>query len=289
MRIPDLYAKGQIVYSFEFFPPRTEAGVRSLMRTLEQLRALGPDFVSVTHPLDRSRRHLTLELVARIKRDLDLEAMAHMTCVNASRDEMHGDLEQLASNGIENVLALRGDPPEPDEIVVPESEWFPYASDLVAYIRAAFPFSVGGAAHPEVHPEARDAEDDLRNLRTKVDAGCDFLITQLFFANADYFRFVERAHAFGVDVPIVPGIMPVTSVSGIKRMVALSGQKIPSALLQRLERAEGNDEKVEEIGVEWARRQCEELVARGAPGIHFYTLNRSKATRRILTDLRSGS
>ncbi len=287
MRIADMYAASRPVYSFEFFPPHGPAGVAALLRTLAELRALEPSFVSVTYPLDRARRHLTLDLVARIDRELGLEAMAHLTCVNASQGEIRAALERLQADGIENVLALRGDPPAPEAISVPREDWFPHAADLAAYVRRSFPFCIGGAAHPEVHPEAVDAEADLRFLSAKVSAGCEFLITNFFFENSLYFEFVERARRAGVTAPIVPGIMPVTSVSGIRRMAQLNGSSIPAALLARLAPVEGDSKAVEEIGISWARAQCEELVRRGAPGIHFYTLNRSKATRRIVSDLRA--
>lgn len=286
MRIADLYGRGEPVCSFEFFPPQTDRGARTLMRTIDELRGLAPDFVSVTYPLDRSRRHLTLELVARIKRDAGLEAMAHLTRVNASPEEIRAQLERLERDGIENVLALGGDPPPPEQIEIPEAEWFAHASDLVAFVRRHFPFCVGGAAHPEVHPSAPDADTDLGNLKIKVDAGCEFLITQFFFTNSLYFDFAERARRSGIDVPIVPGIMPVTSISGIKRMASINGSSLPPALLERLEGVEGDRKAVEEVGTTWAQTQCEELLDRGAPGIHFYTLNRSTATRRILSALR---
>jgi methylenetetrahydrofolate reductase (NADPH) len=287
MRIADMYAGGGPVYSFEFFPPHGPRGARSLMRTLADLRRLEPAFVSVTYPLARERRHLTLQLVADIKRDLGLESMAHLTRVNASRDEIRKQVEQLERDGIENVLALGGDPPAPEEIVVPEEEWFPYACDLARFLHERFDFCIGGAAHPETHPRAASAEDDLRHALSKVEAGCEFLITNFFFTNEVYFRYVERARAFGIEVPIVPGIMPVTSVSGIVRMAKLNGASVPRDLLGPLEAVQEDPNAVAEIGVEWARTQCEELVDRDVPGIHFYTLNRSDATRRILSHLRA--
>ena len=287
MRIASLYRERRPIYSFEFFPPRTEKGATSLMRTVERLRPLEPGFVSVTYPLDRARRHLTLELVTRIKRETGLEAMAHITRVNAARDEIRKHLEQLERDGIQNVLALGGDPPAAEELVVPEDEWFPHASDLATFARESFSFCIGGAAHPEVHPQAPDAETDLRHLRTKVEAGCEFLITNFFFTNDLYFDFVERAQAIGISAPIVPGIMPVTNIEGIRRMATLNGTSIPERLDAELERARGDVRAVEEVGIAWARGQCEDLVDRSVPGIHFYTLNRSLATRRILSELRS--
>ncbi len=287
MRIGDMYRAGRTVYSFEFFPPHGPVGVATLLRTLDELRSLEPDFVSVTYPLDRARRRLTLELVVRIKRELGLEAMAHLTCADATGAELRAILEGLRADGIENVLALRGDPPPPDKIAVPRAEWLPHGADLAALARS-LSLCVGGAAHPEVHPQATDAESDLRYLREKVQAGCEFLITNFFFTNELYFRFVERAAAAGVRAPIVPGIMPVSSVSGIRRMAELNGAELPAELATRLGRVDGDDKAVEEVGTEWALAQCQELVRRGVPGIHFYTLNRSTATRRILSRLRKG-
>ncbi len=286
MRIADLFRRGRPVFSFEFFPPRTEAGVRSLFRTLDDLRRLEPDFVSVTYPLDRSRRHLTLEIVTRIRDEVGLEAMAHLTCVNASREEIHRVLEGLRDHEIHNVLALGGDPPAPESRVVPEEESFRYASELAAYAREHFGFCLGGAAHPEKHPAAPDFETDLGNLKRKVQAGCEFLITQLYFDNEDYFRLVERARAIGIEVPIVPGIMPITSLGGILRMAEINGSSIPAKLHRELQGVEADPEATEEIGVAYARSQCEELLQKGVPGIHFYTLNRSAATRKILEHLR---
>ncbi len=287
MRIAELYKRQRPVFSFEFFPPKTELGVRSLFRTLDELRKLKPDFVSVTYPLDRSRRHLTVEIVSRIRRETGIEAMAHLTCVDATHQEIRQVLEQLEPNGIENVLALRGDAPAEGQSVVPREEWFQHASDLAAFIRENFALCIGGAGHPEKHPEAPGLETDLENLGLKVEAGCEFLITQLYFTNADYFTFVDRARGVGIDVPIVPGIMPVTSVPGIKRMCEMNGTAIPSAFLNELESVQADDQAVEELGVAYAKTQCEELLEKGVPGIHFYTLNRSTATRQVLTHLRS--
>ena len=260
MKIADMYRREEPVYSFEFFPPKTDGGVRSLFRTLDELRALRPDFVSVTYPLDRSRRHLTVEIVSRIKRETGLEAMAHLTCVNASRQEITSVLQELETEGIQNVLALRGDPPSEEETAVPRDEWFPYAADLAAHVRDHFSFSIGGAAHPEKHPDSPDFETDLRYLEQKVDAGCEFLITQFYFDNADYFNLVREARALGIGVPIVPGIMPVTSVPGIKRMAAMNESRIPPEFLASIESVQDDSAAVEELGVSYAQEQCRELV-----------------------------
>ena len=281
MRVADLYGHGRPVFSFEFFPPRTEKGAASLLRTTKELAQLSPDFISVTCPLDKPRRPRTFELVATIKRDLGIETMAHLVTVDYSREEMRGVLSGLKDEGIENVLALRGDLPEQGEVV----REFRHGSELAAFARE-FGFCIGGAAHPEMHPDSSDWEGEMRHAAGKVDAGCDFLVTQLFFDNADYFAYVERARQVGIDVPIVAGIMPVGSVPGIQRMAAQNGNRIPDHYLRELVAAQEDPAAVHALGVRYATEQCVELLERGAPGIHFYTLNRSPATREILTALR---
>ncbi len=283
MRIASLYRSKQPVFSFEFFPPKSDAGVDALFAALAELAKLRPDFVSVTCPLDKPRRPLTFSLVARIQREVGIAAMAHLVTVHYSRAEVAEVLAGLRRDGVENVLALRGDLPAEAPGAPRE---FPHASDLARFARAEG-FSVGGAAHPERHPDSRDWEIDLAGARRKVDAGCEFLVTQLFFDNDDYFAYVERARTSGIEVPIVAGIMPVTSVAGIRRMAAMNGNRIPDALAADLERVDGDAAAVAATGVEWATRQCEDLLERGVPGIHFYTLNRSPATREILTALRA--
>jgi methylenetetrahydrofolate reductase (NADPH) len=286
MRITDLVERGGPVFSFEFFPPRTTAGSQALVRTIGELHRLHPDFVSVTYPLEPSRRHLTLELVSKIKYEVGIESMAHLTCVGSTREHLSEELESLEQAGIENVLLLRGDRPSgEDEGREPEQD-FAHASDLAAFVRGRFAFCIGGAAYPEKHPEAPDFETDLENTLTKVRAGCEFLITQLFFDNDDYFGFVKRARATGIGVPILPGIMPITNVQGIKRMTQLCGATIPPDLLAELERSGDDEQAVARIGIAHAQAQCQALLDGGAPGIHFYTLNRSTATREILSDLR---
>jgi methylenetetrahydrofolate reductase (NADPH) len=284
MRVADLYARGRPVFSFEFFPPRTPRGAESLLRTTKELARLSPDFVSVTCPLDKSRRPDTIALVIRIKRDLGIEAMAHLVTVDYRRDEVTRVLEQLREGGIENVLALRGDLPEGADPEAPRD--FPHGADLARFVCDFGGLCVGGAAHPERHPESSDWTGEIRHAREKVDAGCEFLVTQLFFDNADFFQYVERARAAGIGVPIVPGIMPVGSVPGIKRMASMNGNRIPADFLAELEAAAEDPAAVHALGVRHATAQCEELLARGVPGIHFYTLNRSPATREILTHLR---
>jgi methylenetetrahydrofolate reductase (NADPH) len=281
MSIADLYRRGEPVISFEFFPPRTDAGFRSLYRTIEDLKQLGPGFVSVTMGAGGSTRSKTVELVIRIQQELGITAMAHLPCTGFERHEIGEILDSLAAGDVKNVLALRGDPPRDEEDFHHPVDGFDFASELTAYIAERGDFTIGGACHPEVHPDAENAEVDLANLKRKVDAGSDFLITQLFFDNRKYFDFMARARRVGIEVPIVAGIMPITSVSGIRRMTALGGAMIPSDLDAELSRVADDDDATLEVGIEWTTAQCRELMEQGAPGIHFYTLNRSPATRRI--------
>jgi methylenetetrahydrofolate reductase (NADPH) len=285
MRIAERFATGRPAFSFEFFPPKSEAGFDALFETIRDLKPLDPDFVSVTWGAGGSTRRKTVELVIQIQREVGLTAMAHLSCIGSSPEELAATLDLLASGGIENVLALGGDRPRD---YAPPPGAFRFANELVAFIRSRWDFCLGGACNPETHPLAAGPEEDLRNLARKLDAGVDFLITQLFFDNADYFAFVERARAAGIRVPIVPGIMPIVSVAGIRRMTSMSGAKIPDELAARLAPIEHDDDRVRALGVEWATLQCLELLERGASGIHFYTLNRSSATRAILQQLRRG-
>jgi methylenetetrahydrofolate reductase (NADPH) len=274
------------VFSFEFFPPKSDAGERVLGLALESLRQLSPAFVSVTYGAGGSSRNRTLELTKWIKQELGIEAMAHLSCVGSTADELGEILADMEAAGIENILALRGDPPKG------ESDWkrhpggLTYSTELAAMIRDASDACIGGACFPEVHPEAPDMAHDLRFLKEKVDNGVSFLITQLFFNNELYFRFVDEARAAGIDVPILPGIMPITDLRQIKTITGMCGATIPPALLEALEWRSHDPDAVLQLGVSYATLQCAELLARGAPGIHFYTLNRSHATRAILSALR---
>lgn len=288
MRIDEIIARrSEPVFSFEFFPPKTPEGEVRLFRALEALRPLEPDFVSVTWGAGGSTRAKTIDIVSRIRATHGLEAMAHFTCVGATTDELRAALRQMRDAGIENVLALRGDPPQGQDRFTPVEGGLKYATELTALVAEAHPeLCLVGACYPEVHSEAPDRETDLRHLKEKVDAGARVLITQLFFDNDVYYRFVEDARAIGIDVPIIPGIMPIISTAGIKRMTSLCGATIPPALLEALEQRGDDEEAVAELGVAYATLQCAELLASGAPGIHFYTINRSPATRAILSALR---
>ncbi len=285
MRIADGYGRGHPVVSFEFFPPRTEAGFAALYRTVAELKQLDPGFVSVTWGAGGSTRRQTVELVTRIQDELGITAMAHLTCVGSTADELAAILDRLVAAGIENVLALGGDPPRGEAAWQPVAGGFTYASELAAFAHARWPLCLGGACYPETHPRAASPAADLDHLKRKVDAGVEFLLTQLYFDNADYFRFVDRARAAGIAVPIVPGIMPIVSASNIRRITTLSGARIPTALDAKLSEVAHDDARVAELGVEWATAQCRELLAASVPGLHFYTLNQSPATRRIHQNL----
>jgi methylenetetrahydrofolate reductase (NADPH) len=288
VKIDDIIADADgPVFSFEFFPPKSDEGEANLRAALSDLRELEPAFASVTYGAGGSTQDRTLEITKWLKADLGIEAMAHLTCVGASADQLRGTLTDLEAAGIENVLALRGDAPAGATEWTPHPEGLRYSAELVELIHSEFPeFGIGAAAFPEVHPEAADPLSDLQYLKVKVDHGTGFLITQLFLDNEAYFRFVDAARFAGVEVPILPGIMPITNVAQIKKITGMCGATIPPALLSELERHADNPEAVAELGVAYATLQCAELLANGAPGIHFYTLNRSLATRAILTALK---
>ena len=289
MKIRELFSAKKPLFSFEFFPPKTDAGMANLERTIGELSDLRPDYVSVTYGAGGSTRERTVDLVTRIQNDLGICAMAHFTCVGATRDEMAVVLDRLVGAGIENIIALRGDPPAGAERFEATADGFAYASELTAFLRGRFGdrLSIAGACYPEGHVECRDLDRDLAHAVAKVRAGCDFLITQLFFDNSHYFRFVERARAAGITVPIVPGIMPIGNVAQIERFTKLCGATIPHSLFSELDRCRNDPSAVAALGVAQATAQCVELLREGAPGVHFYTLNQSPATRVILTALRA--
>lgn len=288
MKIKELFDRGNPVFSFEFFPPKDEAGITSLMETVKNLQDLDPSFVSVTYGAGGSTRRKTIEITKRIKQELGIEAMSHLTCVGHSRDEISAILDEIETAGIENIMTLRGDPPRGETHFVPHPDGFRHANELVTFIRSQKPaFCLGVAGYPEGHPEASSKEADLTNLKRKVDAGANFIVTQLFFDTRDYFDLTERAQAVGIRLPVVPGIMPITDVAQIKRFTQMCGAKIPPTLLAELETVDGNKEAVVEIGIRYSTAQCESLLKNGAPGIHFYTLNKSASTRTILSNLKN--
>ncbi len=285
-RIADLLRAGGPLFSFEFFPPRTEAAARTLARTVAELAPLNPAFVSVTYGAGGSTRTLTLETVSRIRAETGITVMAHLTCVGHDRAELRRILTELRDAGVRNLMDLRGDPPQGETTFMPPADGFAHADELIRFVRAeGFDFCIGAACYPEGHLESEDRAQDLAHLVGKVAAGAEFLITQLFYDNAFYFDFLRRARAAGIAVPIIPGIMPITDAAQVQRITRLCGATIPTRLQVQLERCETADE-VFQVGLRWATEQCRELLAEGAPGVHFYTLNRSPATRRILQALR---
>jgi methylenetetrahydrofolate reductase (NADPH) len=282
----DARATHRPVVSFEFFPTKTEEGERTLLQTtIPALRRLGPDFCSVTYGAGGGTRDKTLAIVDRIQREQQLTAMAHLTCVNATRDDTRAVLERTRALGIKNILALRGDPPDGGDFRKTDGG-FEYSYELVRFIRSVDDFGIGVAGFPEGHVACREGKAvDWQRLKHKIEQGADFVITQLFFRNSDYFDFRDHLAGLGVTVPLVPGILPILSTAQIKRFVSLCGAELPAALVGELEKRGGDDEAVTRFGIEYATRQCEELLREGAPGLHFYTLNKSRSTTEVLGHL----
>lgn len=276
--------------SVEFFPPKNDEGARQILETAQQLEPFAPDFVSITYGAGGSTRERTLEYGKLLAERFGFEVMPHLTCVGHSRDELSGIIRNFESLGFRNIMALRGDPPKGQNVFTPHPEGFRYASELVAFIREGFPqFGIGVGGYPEKHPEAPSLEADMQALKLKVAAGADFITTQLFLDNNDYFRYVEQCRALGITTPIVPGILPALGLEQIKRFCAFCQARIPDDLLALLEAVQGNPQMEEKVGIEWAYAQCEELLARGAPGIHFYILNRSHAAVELFSRLRGNA
>lgn len=274
------------LFSFEFFPPKTPEGEEALFRTLAELRGFRPAFVSITYGAMGSTREKSVAWTRRIL-ELGLNPLAHLTVAGQSQKEVAEVLDRFVEAGAQNILALRGDPPKGERVFRPHPEGFRYAAELVALIRKRYGdrLAVGGAAYPEGHPESESLEADLRHFKAKVEAGLDFAITQLFFNNAHYFGFLERARRVGIGIPILPGIMPITSYPQLRRFTEVCGASIPGPLLTKLERHQNDPEAILEIGVEHATRQVAELLKAGVEGVHFYTLNKSPATRMVLERL----
>jgi len=282
MRIDQILASKRPVFSVEFFPPKTEPATEQLYATARSLRELEPDFVSVTYGAGGSTRDGTVEITRALKDELGFETMAHLSCVGETKDGLTTTLDRIAAAGIENVFALRGDPPRGQEDFVQPEGGLGSAAELAAFIAAGWDLTIGGACFPEVHPEAPDLDTDLAYLRSKVEAGASFLITQLFFDNQVYFDFVAAARERGIDVPIVAGVIPVASFAQTKRICQLCDASIPPRLAEAFATAEGDERAEFELGVAYAAQQCAELLVAGAPGIHFYALNRAPATRAVL-------
>jgi methylenetetrahydrofolate reductase (NADPH) len=290
MRIDELLKRDEPCFSVEFFPPKSEEGRATLLETVEVLSGLAPDYFSVTYGAGGSTRdrHTTLEITRMIREEFGVEAMAHLNCVGEKAEGLRAVVDEIAELGIENVLALRGDPPRGEPSFVQPEGGLSSAAELTAMINEAHPeLAIGGACFPEVHPEADSLEADLAYLKTKVEGGATFLITQLFFDNRVYFDFVPAARAAGIEVPIIPGIIPIASYAQVKRTCELCDASMPEPLVAALEALEGDERAEFAFGVAYGARQCAELLAAGAPGIHFYALNRHPATRAILGALKA--
>lgn len=274
--ISDMLTAGEPVFSVEFYPPKTEEGARQMLRTAKSLSAFRPDFVSITYGAGGSTRERTLEY-GELMRDLfNFEVMPHLTCVGHSRDELDAMLERFQQAGFRNIMTLRGDPPKGKTDFQPHPDGLAHASELVAFIRERFPrFCLGVAGYPEKHPESPSLESDLAHLKHKVDQGADFITTQLFFDNADYFAFVDKCRALGIGKPIIPGILPALSLDQVTKFCGFCQAKLPSGLIRRLEAVAGDEDAERRVGVEWAHEQVKQLLEAGAPGVHLYILNRS--------------
>lgn len=285
MKIIDLFKTQSRTYSFEFFPPKDEISAVDFGINVGQLLKLRPSFVSVTYGAGGSTQERTFALVDLLQNKIGLNTMAHYTCVNSSRTKVEADLTYLKGLGIDNFMLLRGDPPKGEGSYVPHSEGFAYASELISFAKNKLDICACGAAYVEKHPEAPSLDKDLMNLKLKVDAGADFIITQLFFENNKYFSFVEQARNIGINSRIIPGIIPITAYGQIKRFVQMSGSSIPDEIIDKMNTYKENPDKIYQIGMDFAIQQCRDLLVMGAPGLHFYTLNKSRATIEIFETL----
>ena len=285
MRITDIIRHRRPVFSLEFFPPKSPDEMALLYQVLNEVKDLAPGYVSVTYGAGGGTRDKTFEIAERAKSEIGLESAAHLTCVGNSKDDIALILNGLVSSGIENVVALRGDPPNGDPRFIPRPDGFRHASELTEFIRNSYPLCIAVAGYPEGHIEAPDKEADWIHLEEKVNAGADLVITQLFFENSYFYEFENRLHQRGVSVPIIPGILPITNFQQTVRIARFCGARIPDKVLQDLALIQNNPGAVQKYGIEYATQQCKDLLAHGVPGIHFYTLNKSRATREIIRSL----
>jgi methylenetetrahydrofolate reductase (NADPH) len=285
MLIRDLFGQKKRTLSFEVFPPVREGNLESLFKTVAELKELKPDFISVTYGAGGGTRDKTIEIASRVQNEFGSEALAHLTCVAATRDDIARIVEEMKKHNIENILALRGDPPKGEEKFVRPAGGFGFANELVSFIRELNGFCIGVAGYPEGHPEASSFDDDLKNLKKKVDAGADFIVTQLFFNNDDFYRFRDRALALKINVPIIPGIFPILNHKQVLRITELCGAKIPSALGEKLCWLKDKPEDVEKYGIEYAQKQARDLLHNEVRGLHLCTMNQSRAARKIVREL----
>ena len=284
MKIKDILTTTRPV-SFEFFPPRSADGIAAVLETLDELKSYCPDFISVTYGAGGSTRSFTEEITIQAKRLAGVEVMAHLTCVGQTVEEIDSVLNRLESEGVENVIALRGDPPRGETAFVPVEGGFQHATDLLKHVTSNYKFGLAAACYPEGHTESVDLDSDLDYVKMKVDNGADFLVTQLFYDNRHYFDFVDRAKSVGISVPIVPGVLPVLNSAQVRRFTSLSGSEIPQDLDKLLDKYADSDNSARDMGVEYATAQVRELWDSGVPGVHFYVLNRSYSVSRILDNL----
>ena len=285
MLIRDLFGQKKRTLSFEVFPPVREGNLESLFKTVAELKELKPDFISVTYGAGGGTRDKTIEIASRVKNEFGSEALAHLTCVAATRDDTARIVEDMKEQNIENILALRGDPPKGEEKFVRPAGGFGFANELVSFIRGLNGFCIGVAGYPEGHPEASSLDDDMKNLKRKVEAGADFIVTQLFFNNDDFYRFRDRALALKINVPIIPGIFPILNYKQVLRITELCGAKIPSALGEKLCWLKDKSEDVEKYGIEYAQGQAYDLIRNEVHGLHICTMNQSRAARKIVREL----
>ncbi|MCK5370614.1 MAG: methylenetetrahydrofolate reductase [NAD(P)H] [Cyclobacteriaceae bacterium] len=286
MKIKDLLNSGEKTYSFEFFPPKNYSSILELGINVGQLMKLSPSFISVTYGAGGSTQDASFHLIDYINNKIGLVTMAHYTCVNATKEKVTQDLDLFYEKNIENLILLRGDPPKGETTFSNVDGDFHHANDLIEFVAKQDRFCIAAAGYPEAHPESISIEKDIEYLKYKVDKGVDFVVTQLFFENAYYFDFVNRARKAGVTIPIIPGIMPITNFKQIKKFTLMCGAKIPEELVQQLEPYQDDRKKTYKIGVDFAIKQCRELIEKEAPGLHFYTLNKSRATVDIFASIK---
>lgn len=285
-RLADNYGPQKFGLSFELFPPKTPEGEADLFVNLRELVSFGPSFITCTYGAGGSTRDKTLDITCRVKREFGLPVASHLTCVGATVDDLRAYLREAREKGVDYIVALRGDPPKGENEFRATAGGYAYSCELVCLIHSEFPeFEVAVAGYPEMHPEAASLDADIANLKHKVNCGADIVITQLFYSNGHFLRFRDRCVQAGISVPIVPGLLPVTNLAQVKRITSMCGAHLPQDLLERLEACEGEPQEQFEVGVDHAARQVEELVREGAPGVHFYVLNKSRAAARILRRL----
>lgn len=284
MRIKDILKQSRTI-SCEFFPPRESDGIDNVLEAAKRLNSYSPDFVSVTYGAGGSTQSFTEEITLRLAHELQIEVMAHLTCVSQTKSELDQVLQKLSISGIDNIIALRGDPPGGDGNFIPVEGGFAHASDLIDHIRMNYEFGIAAACYPEGHTESIDLSSDIEYAKLKVDMGAEFLVTQLFYDNEDFFQFMDRAIKSGITVPIIPGVLPILSTPQIRRFTSMCGARIPSNLDKQLDQYQEDDRAVRQIGIEHATKQVSELWNSGVPGVHFYVLNRSYSISKILDNL----